>query len=386
VASQLSTATGEWSALHGRRAAGRSSLAGVGGCDRRWGAWTADRSTMKVRSRRSSALYARGGRSSAGNVRPARTTERGRCQLPVAPRRPVRSTSESEASPAQRGPTAGAPRPARDDPLPTVGITDPPTPGMAPPGQHPQALRTRQPARSEPLLDRDQVGLYREHHTSERNHTALPHSPAKGHSGWAVAYPDPKIVTVAAPTKQVNATRSRQAHPHVQTAREHSRVVILEGGQHSAGDSNWLKTGAVPREAWRAGSTSTDRRAPLHFLRQTRQAGRPDPPTAGALPPVSRETFRHPGVNGQVAVPAAAPGRPARLYVSAPAGVGSGAPLRSAHPGEPRGFDARRCAAEHRLRVPRETSGTSGRSRHRDLRPVVQHAGAGRARYRPGPS
>ena len=31
-----------------------------------------------------------------------------------------------------------------------------------------------------------------------------------------MAYPDPKIVTVAAPTKQVNPTRPPRAHPHVQ--------------------------------------------------------------------------------------------------------------------------------------------------------------------------
>jgi hypothetical protein len=31
-----------------------------------------------------------------------------------------------------------------------------------------------------------------------------------------VAYPDPKIVTVAAPTTTVNATRPPRAHPHAQ--------------------------------------------------------------------------------------------------------------------------------------------------------------------------
>jgi hypothetical protein len=66
------------------------------------------------------------------------------------------------------------------------------------------------------LLDRDRVGLYREHRASERNHTALPHSPAKDNSGRAVAYPDPKIVTVAAPTNQINPTRPTQLDPHTQ--------------------------------------------------------------------------------------------------------------------------------------------------------------------------
>ena len=118
-----------------------------------------------------------------------------------------------------RDAAAGAPRPPRNDPQPAVGVADPPAPRMAPPGQHTRAPRTRQPARAEPLLDRDRVGLYREHRASERNHTALPQRPGQGHSGRAVAYPDPKIVTVAAPTTQVNATRPPQAHPHAQRRR-----------------------------------------------------------------------------------------------------------------------------------------------------------------------
>ena len=48
-----------------------------------------------------------------------------------------------------RGPAAGAPRPTRNDPQPAVGVTDPPAPRMAPPGQHPRASRTRQPTRPE---------------------------------------------------------------------------------------------------------------------------------------------------------------------------------------------------------------------------------------------
>ena len=115
-----------------------------------------------------------------------------------------------------RDAAAGAPRPARHDPQPAVGVADLPAPGMAPPGQHSRASRTRQPARPEPFLNPDGVGLYREHRASERNHTALPRRPGQGHSGRAVAYPDPKIVTVAAPTTTVNATRPPRANPHAQ--------------------------------------------------------------------------------------------------------------------------------------------------------------------------
>src|SRR5688572_20462721 len=99
-----------------------------------------------------------------------------------------------------------APRPTRHDPQPAVGVADLPPPRMTPPGQHARTPRTRQPARTEPFLDRVDIGLYREHRASERNHTALPQRPGQGHSGRAVAYPDPKIVTVTAPINQVNAT------------------------------------------------------------------------------------------------------------------------------------------------------------------------------------
>ena len=132
-----------------------------------------------------------------------------------------------------RHPAAGAPRPARHDPQHGVGVTDLPAPRTAPPGQHPRASRTRQPTRTEPLLDRDGVGLYREHRASERNHTALPHSPAKDSSGRAVAYPDPKIVTVAAPINRVNATRPLPSASARSTARTQPCVVIHGGGQHT---------------------------------------------------------------------------------------------------------------------------------------------------------
>ena len=130
-----------------------------------------------------------------------------------------------------RGPAADASRPPRHDPQPAVAVADPPTPGMTPPGQHPRASRTRQPTRYEPLLDRDRVGLYREHRASERNHTALPQQPAKDDSGRAVAYPDPKIVTVTAPTNQVNATRLRSVIRTLK-APEQPYIVIPEGGQN----------------------------------------------------------------------------------------------------------------------------------------------------------
>jgi hypothetical protein len=73
-----------------------------------------------------------------------------------------------------RGPATGAPRPPRHDPQPALGVADPPAPGMTPPGQHPRAPRTHQPARTEPFLDHDGVGLY-------------PPQPGQGHSGRAVA-------------------------------------------------------------------------------------------------------------------------------------------------------------------------------------------------------
>ena len=114
-----------------------------------------------------------------------------------------------------------------------VRAADRPSPSPAPPGQHTRASRTRQPARSQAFLDRGGVGLYREHRASERNHTALPQLPAKDDSGRAVAYPDPKIVTVAAPTNTVNTTRPPACRSARSTAPTRPYVVILSGGQQS---------------------------------------------------------------------------------------------------------------------------------------------------------
>jgi hypothetical protein len=45
-----------------------------------------------------------------------------------------------------------------------------------------------------------------------------------------VAYPDPKIVTVAAPTNEINSTRPAAARPARSTAPERRYVVVLSGG------------------------------------------------------------------------------------------------------------------------------------------------------------
>jgi len=49
-----------------------------------------------------------------------------------------------------------------------------------------------------------------------------------------VAYPDPKIVTVAAPTNEINATRPLPSGSARSTARAQPCVVIHGGGQHPA--------------------------------------------------------------------------------------------------------------------------------------------------------
>ena len=51
-----------------------------------------------------------------------------------------------------------------------------------------------------------------------------------------MAYPDPKIVTVTAPTNTVNTTRPNQARSARSTVPTRQYVVILSGGQHS----NWV--------------------------------------------------------------------------------------------------------------------------------------------------
>jgi hypothetical protein len=47
-----------------------------------------------------------------------------------------------------------------------------------------------------------------------------------------VAYPDPKIVTVAAPTNHVNTTRPPACRSARSTAPTRPYIVILSGGQH----------------------------------------------------------------------------------------------------------------------------------------------------------
>jgi len=45
-----------------------------------------------------------------------------------------------------------------------------------------------------------------------------------------VAHPDPKIVTVAAPTNEINPTRPATARSARSTASERRYVVVLSGG------------------------------------------------------------------------------------------------------------------------------------------------------------
>ena len=52
--------------------------------------------------------------------------------------------------------------------------------------------------------------VYREDRAPRANHTVLPRQPGQEHSGTAVAYPGPKIVTVTSPTNELN--RTRQPH------------------------------------------------------------------------------------------------------------------------------------------------------------------------------
>ena len=54
-----------------------------------------------------------------------------------------------------------------------------------------------------------------------------------------MAYPDPKIVTVATPTNVVNTTRGPHTRSAHSTARTHPYVVVLNGGQHTGSSENW---------------------------------------------------------------------------------------------------------------------------------------------------
>jgi hypothetical protein len=69
------------------------------------------------------------------------------------------------------------------------------------------------------------------------SNTALPHSPAKDNTGRAVAYPDPKTATVAAPINEVNATRSLPSASAHSTARVNPASSSMEAVNIGGGPS-----------------------------------------------------------------------------------------------------------------------------------------------------
>ncbi len=168
-----------------------------------------------------------------------------------------------------RGPAAGAPRPDAARSTTPRRCRGPAGPAHGPTGPDSRASRTRQPARSEPFLDAEWLC----HQTRSvstvstappsATHTALPPQPGQGHSGRAVAYPDPKIVTVTAPTNQVNATRPRSVIRTLK-APEQPYIVIPEGGQQPCRSQRRLlrkvvaeRSHAPRKEAqWLTGGTS----------------------------------------------------------------------------------------------------------------------------------
>ena len=100
-----------------------------------------------------------------------------------------------------------------------VRAADRPSPSPAPPGQHTRASRTRQPARSQPFLDPDRVGLYREHRASERNHTALPQLRPRTTAGGP--WPTPTRRSSRWRRRRTRSTRLARQHadPHAQRRR-----------------------------------------------------------------------------------------------------------------------------------------------------------------------
>ena len=158
--------------------------------------------------------------------RPAQHAAISRCPAPAAfapstpPRSPRRcprggaatTPAAAHASPRSRCTATAAARSTTAPSGPrTVRARARPHPASTP--EHPGHANRPDRSRSSTAAG---VGLYREHRASERNHTALPHASGQGHSGRAVAYPDPKIVTVAAPTNPVNTTRPPACDLHAQ--------------------------------------------------------------------------------------------------------------------------------------------------------------------------
>jgi hypothetical protein len=86
------------------------------------------------------------------------------------------------------------------------------------------------PSTSTGFLDSISVRLYRDHRASVRITRPSRATPAKKKSGRAVAYPDPKIVTVTAPTNEINPPRPATARSARSTTPERRYIVVLSGG------------------------------------------------------------------------------------------------------------------------------------------------------------
>jgi hypothetical protein len=118
---------------------------------------------------------------------------------------------------------------------------------MTPPGQQPRASRTHQPARTEPFLDRADIGLYREHRASERNHTALPQQPGQKTQREGRGLPRPEDRHGGGADQAGQRDSPIASASARSTAREHSCVVILEGGQQQSASLRLLIFMRAPR-------------------------------------------------------------------------------------------------------------------------------------------
>lgn len=143
----------------------------------------------------------------------------------------VSQTGRSRSSGQHVGrPASRAPRPARCHHPRPVRAAHYPGPGTAPASQPARATRTRQPARTEPLLDHHRVDLYRDHRASER--TARPsrsNRPRTRREGRALRR-RPAVVTVASVTNEINTPRLAPPPSSRPTAPSHYYVVVFNGG------------------------------------------------------------------------------------------------------------------------------------------------------------
>jgi hypothetical protein len=157
----------------------------------------AQTASTRAAKRRSQPRTVSGGRSNTAAISRCPALSPSRSTPPRSPRRCQRPAATARPGADMHGAAAGAPRPPRSDLQPAVGDADLPGTGTAHRTARPSIPDTSRP---EPSRSSTATGPVSTVSIAPPSATTRPspHRPGQGHSGRAVAYPDPTIVAVTA--------------------------------------------------------------------------------------------------------------------------------------------------------------------------------------------